>query len=84
MILRASKKEMFQKETSISAICPEPQVVGSRPLGEVCCLCVSRGAGSQAVAVLSPLSLSQVGSQLHLQDFTTMLESCSTLGVLPT
>lgn len=46
---------MFQKGTSISAICLELQVVGSRPQGEVCCFGVSRGAGSQAVAVLSPL-----------------------------
>lgn len=78
------EREMFQKGTSVSAIFLELQVVGSRPRGEVCCFCVSRGAGSQAVAVLSPLSLSQVGSQLHLQDFTTILERCSTLGVLPT
>lgn len=75
---------MSQKGTSVSAICLELKVAGSRPLGEECCFCVSRGAGSQAVAVLFPLSLSQAGSQLHLQDLTTMLESCSTLGVLPT
>lgn len=75
---------MSQKGTSVSAVCLEPKVAGSRPLGEVCCFCVSRGAGGRAVAVLCPLSLSQAGSQLHLQDLTTMLDSCSTLGVLPT
>lgn len=83
VILRASKKEKFQKGTSVSAAGLEPQVVGSGPPGDVCCFCVSprsRQSGSGS----SPLSLSPVGSQLHLQDFTTMLERCSTLGVLPT
>lgn len=73
---------MFQEGTSVSAAGLEPQVVGCGPLGDVRCFCVSRGAGSQAVAVL--LFLCRLGSQLHLQDFTTMLERCSTLGVLPT
>lgn len=53
--------EMSQKGTSVSAICLELKVVGSRPLGEACCFHVSRGAGSQAATVLFPLSLSVTG-----------------------
>lgn len=87
VILRASKKEMFQEGTSALAFCLQLRVAGARPLGEVRCFVLSRGAGSQAArqpqfSLL--LSRSQAGSQLHLQDFTTMLERCSTLGVLPT
>lgn len=39
---------MFRKGAPVSAICPTPQVVGSRPPGEVCCFCVSQGAGRPA------------------------------------
>lgn len=74
---------MSQKGTSVSAICLELKVMGPRPLGESCCFCFprSRQSGNGAPPLLCLL---QAGSQLHLQDFTTMLESCSTLGVLPT
>lgn len=40
--------------------------------------------GSRVVVAVSELGIALGPFQLHLQDFTTMLDSCSTFGVLPT
>lgn len=77
------EKEMFQKGTPVSAI-----ITWSRRCGPQASLAESVAAvfpeGRRAGSGDPSLSPVAVGPQLHLQDFTTMLDSCSTLGVLPT
>lgn len=48
---------MSRKGTSVLAIRPEPKVVGSGPLGEVCCFCFPRSRRSGGGSPLSSLSV---------------------------